>query len=147
MSTPSADFIFTENGHVDVARLNGLYRLIGWDRRERRTNAETLEMLRVSSYYISAQTAQDSLVGFARVCGDPYVVQVLDVITHPEYRRRGIATRCMVGVLGHLRQSRYVSVTLTHGGGLGDFYRRFGFRPIGDDTDTRIWQRDAVQQL
>ena len=104
-------------------------------------------MLRVSSYYISAQTAQGSLVGFARVCGDPYVVQVLDVITHPEYRRRGIATRCMVGVLGHLRQSRYVSVTLTHGGGLGDFYRRFGFRPIGDDTDTRIWQRDAVQQL
>jgi len=50
----------------------------------------------------------------------------------------------MAGVLGHLRQSRYVSVTLTHGGGLGDFYQRFGFRAIGDDTDTRIWHRDAV---
>ena len=134
------DFSFTENAHVDVAQLNGLYRLIGWDRGGRRTDAETLEMLRVSSYYVTAQTAQGSLIGFARVCGDPYVVQVLDVITHPEYRRRGIATRCMVGVLAHLRQSRYVSVTLTHRDGLGDFYQRFGFRAIGDDTDTRIWQ-------
>jgi hypothetical protein len=71
-----ANITFTENGDVDVAELNALYRLIGWDRHHRRTEAETTAMLRVSHYYIAAHTAEGTLVGFARVCGDPYVVQV-----------------------------------------------------------------------
>ena len=94
--------------------------------------AETTEMLRVSHYYIAAHTAEGTLVGFARVCGDPYVAQVLDVITHPDYRRRGIATRCMRGVLVHLQHSRYVSATLTAGSGIAGFYQRFGFRVCKD---------------
>src|SRR5262245_39442811 len=83
-----ADITFTENGNVDVAQLNALYRYIGWDSHNRRTETETTEMLRVSHYYIAAHTAEGTLVGFARVCGDPYVAQVLDVITHPAYRRK-----------------------------------------------------------
>jgi hypothetical protein len=70
-----ADITFTENGLVDVAQLNALYRLIGWDSAHRRIEAETIEMLRVSHYYIAAHTAEGTLVGFARVCGDPYVAQ------------------------------------------------------------------------
>ena len=89
-------------------------------------------MLRVSHYYIAAHTAESALVGFARVCGDPYVTQVLDVITHPAYRRRGIATQCMRGVLAHLQQSRYVSVTLTDSSGIAGFYQQFGFRVCKD---------------
>jgi ribosomal protein S18 acetylase RimI-like enzyme len=121
-----ADITFTENGPVDVTQLNALYRLIGWDSHHRCTEAETTEMLRVSHYYIAAHTAEGTMVGFARVCGDPYVVQVLDVITHPAYRQRGIATRCMRGVLAHLQRSRYVSVTLTDGSGIAGFYRLSG---------------------
>ena len=123
-----ADITFTENSYVDVAQLNALYRFIGWDSHNRRTEAETTAMLSVSHYYIAAHTAAGTLVGFARVCGDPYVAQVLDVITHPAYRRRGIATQCMRGVLAHLQRSRYVSVTLTDGSGITGFYHRFGFR-------------------
>lgn len=130
---------FTENGDVDVAQLNDLYRLIGWDRTHRRTAAETIEMLRVSRYYIAAHTGNGAVIGFARVCGDPYVAQVLDVITHPEYRHRGIATRCMRGVLAHLQRSRYVSVTLTAVSGLEDFYRRFGFQVFEDVAF--VWKR------
>jgi ribosomal protein S18 acetylase RimI-like enzyme len=129
----------TENGHVDVAQLNALYRLIGWDSQHRRTEAETIEMLRVSHYYIAAHTDEGALVGFARVCGDPYIAQVLDVITHPSYRRRGIATQCMRGVLAHLQRSRYVSVTLTDGSGIAGFYQRFGFRVYEDVA--QVWQR------
>src|SRR5882724_6885074 len=62
---------------IDPAQLNALYQLIGWDCRNRRTEAETTEMLRVSRYCIAAYTAEGALVGFARVCGDPYVAQVL----------------------------------------------------------------------
>jgi ribosomal protein S18 acetylase RimI-like enzyme len=134
-----ADITFTENGHVDVAQLNALYRLIGWDSANRRTEAETTAMLRVSHYYIAAHTAEGILVGFARVCGDPYVAQVLDVITHPAYRRRGIATQCMRGVLAHLQRSRYVSVTLTDGSGIAGFYHRFGFRVCKDVAQR--WKR------
>jgi len=125
--TSLAGITFTENGDVDVAHLHALYRLIGWDRQNRRTTAETTAMLRVSHYYIAAHTAEGILVAFARVCGDPYVAQVLDVITHPAYRRRGIATQCMRGVLAYLQRSRYVSVTLTDGSGIARFYHRFGF--------------------
>lgn len=42
-----ADITFTENGDVDVAQLNALYRLIGWDRQNRRTAADTAAMLSV----------------------------------------------------------------------------------------------------
>jgi GNAT superfamily N-acetyltransferase len=133
-----AGIMFIENGDVDAGQLNTLYRLVGWDRFNRRTAAETVEMLRVSHYYIAALTAEGGLIGFARVCGDPYVAQVLDVITHPEYRRRGVATKCMRGVVAYLRQSRYVAVTLTHGSGLDSFYQRFGFQTVEDVT--RIWK-------
>jgi ribosomal protein S18 acetylase RimI-like enzyme len=136
-----ADITFTENGHVDVAQLNALYRRIGWDNAHRRTEAETTEMLRVSHYYIAAHTAEGTLVGFARVCGDPYVAQVLDVITHPAYRRRGIATKCMRGVLAHLQRSRYVSVTLTDGSGIEGFYQRFGFLVANDVA--LVWEPGA----
>jgi ribosomal protein S18 acetylase RimI-like enzyme len=114
------DITFTDNGPIDVAQLNWLCRLIGWDMNGRRTDVETTQMLSVSHYHIAAHTSDDLLVGFARVCGDPYVVQVLDVITHPDYQHRGIATRCMQGVLAHLRCSHYVSVTLTDGVELRD---------------------------
>jgi len=133
-----SDVTFTENGAVDVAQLNDLYQLIGWDRSNRRTGAETAEMLKVSRYYIAAETAQGVLIGFARVCGDPYVAQVLDVITHPEYRHHGVASRCMRGVVAHLQRSRYVSVSLTHSSGLEDFYQRFGFQASRDLV--RIWK-------
>ncbi|MDQ5851373.1 MAG: GNAT family N-acetyltransferase [Chloroflexota bacterium] len=141
-SASLADITFTENGSVDVAQLNGLYYLIGWDRQHRRTEADTAEMLRVSRYHIAAHTAEGALVGFARVCGDPYVVQVLDVITHPAYRRRGIATRCMRGVLAHLQRSHYVSATLTDGSGIDGFYQRFGFRVYKDVA--LIWEREPA---
>jgi GNAT superfamily N-acetyltransferase len=133
-----ADVTFSENAEVDVTQLNTLYRLIGWDRSNRRTAGETAEMLKVSHYYIAAHTAEGILIGFARVCGDPYVAQVLDVLTHPEYRRRGVATGCMRGVVAHLQRSRYVAVTLTHGSGLEGFYEQFGFQVFKDIA--RIWK-------
>jgi ribosomal protein S18 acetylase RimI-like enzyme len=136
-----AEITFTENGPIDIAQLDALHRLIGWDKHNRRTEAETAEMLHVSRYYIAAHTAIGKLVGFARVCGDPYIAQVLDVITHPDFRRRGIATRCMRGVLAHLQYSQYLSVTLTDGSGLAGFYEHFGFQIFASDTPARVWRR------
>jgi hypothetical protein len=99
-------------------------------------------MLRLSHYDSAANTAEGTFVGFARVCGDPYGVQVLDVITHPAYRRRGTATQCMRGVLAHLQRSRYVSVTLTDGSGIDGFYHRFRFCVCNDMA--LIWERGTA---
>ena len=137
---------FTENAPVDVSQLNNLYDIIGWDPDGRRTPEETEDMLRRSYYWIAAHTLDGLLVGFARVCGDPYIVQVLDVITHPDYRRMGIATRCMDGVLGHIRRSMYISVTLTDSSELPSFYRRFGFQAVSNDTPMRLWVRGAERR-
>jgi len=134
-----AGVTFVENGVVNVDELNILYKLVGWDRANRRTHEETTELLSVSRFYVSAHAIDLGLVGFARVCGDPYVAQVLDVITHPERRRRGIATECMRRVVEHLRQSRYVTVTLTAGPVLADFYERLGFKTFKDVA--RVWSR------
>jgi GNAT superfamily N-acetyltransferase len=131
---------FEENGPIDVAQLNGLYRVVGWDDKGRRNPEDTLEMLRVSQYHIAAHTENRQLVGFARVCGDPYNAQVLDVITHPDFRRQGIATQCMLGILGHLRNSHYVSVTLIDGSGSGRFYQQFGFQLVDPETPARVWR-------
>lgn len=66
----TAGLPFAENGFVDVEQLNALYRLIGWDRHDRRTRAETARMLELSPYYIAACDGR-RLVGFARVCPPP----------------------------------------------------------------------------
>ena len=42
---------------------------------------KTTQTIQVSHYYIAAYSTNNLLVGFARVCGDPYIAQVLDVIT------------------------------------------------------------------
>ena len=148
MGLTDADITFEEDGQIDIDQLNDLYRMVGWDDNNRRTLAETREMLRVSHYHIAAHTPDGRLVGFARVCGDPYNAQVLDVITHRDYRRHGIATRCMLGVLGHLRRSRYVSVTLIDGSGRAEFYQQFGFQLVDTSTPARVWCRgtEAVDQ-
>lgn len=139
--TSLTDTTFTENGPIDVAQLNALYRLVGLDRHNRRSDAETVEMLGASRYYMAAHAPRVGLIGFARVAGDPYVAQVLDVITHPDYRRRGVATHCMQGVVRHLERARYVTVTASHQAELSELFARFGFEPHPDGS--RIWQRSS----
>ena len=137
------NIVFTENGTIDAGQLNDLYRIIGWDNKGQRTLDKTKEMLQVSHYYIAAYDSNAQLVGFARVCGDPYIVQVLDVITHPDYRRQGIATGCMKGIVNHLQHANYVYVSLMDESGLEGFYQRFGFRSVGDSNQFQVWHRNT----
>ena len=91
--------------------------------------------------------ADERIVGFAQVLSDGEIQAYLCLIAvDPEYRRRGIATRCMRGVLAHLQRSRYVSVTLTDGSGIAGFYQRFGLRVYKDVA--QIWERgtEAISQ-
>jgi ribosomal protein S18 acetylase RimI-like enzyme len=132
-------FEIVENGTIDPAALNELWQIIGWDRDSKRTVQRTQAALDRSDFYVSA-IASNSLVGFARVCGDPYIAQVLDVIVHPAYRRRGIATALMERIVGHLKRSDYISVTLIDGTEMPTFYERFGFRTLEASCPARVYR-------
>ncbi|MEM7033296.1 MAG: amino acid racemase [Chloroflexota bacterium] len=138
------DIIFTENGPIDIEQFHSLHRIIGWDPQRQQTPQKTAEMMRLNHYHIAAHTSQGQLVGFARVAGDPYMAQVLDVITHPDYRNRGIATQCLMGVTAYLQQADYISVMLTDGSGLPSFYRRFGFELLEGPNLGRVWKSQSV---
>ena len=47
-------------------------------------------MLERAAYFVAAWDG-DTLIGFGRVFADVYWAQILDVMTHPDYRRRGVA--------------------------------------------------------
>ncbi len=91
---------------------------------------------------LSYNFATDDLLQYGtlpKVCAEPkHRVDILDAY-HPEYRRRGIATRCMRGVLAHLQRSQYVSVTLVDWSGFEGFYQQFGFRVSKDVV--QVWER------
>jgi len=133
------EIAFHEDCAVNVAELNTLYHMIGWDPTRKRNDRDTSAMLQASHYCVHASDTSDRLVGFARIAGDPYVAQVLDVITHPDFRRRGIATECMKRITAYLNESGYVSVTLLDDSGIPGFYDRFGFQSVKERPMS--WQR------
>jgi aspartate racemase len=50
----------------------------------------------------------------------------------------------LAGVVAYLNQSNYISVTLTDGSGLTDFYQRFGFHLVDLASPTRVWRRGTA---
>lgn len=125
------DISFHENTDINADELNQLFKLIGWDRNDRRTESETRTMLESSLFHVHA-TVDDTIVGFARLIGDSYSAYVVDVITHPNFRKRKIASTCMSHVENYIRQENFISVYLLDDSGISDFYSKFGFEVISD---------------
>jgi len=65
------------------------------------------------------------------------------VITHPEHRRSGIATRVMHELLHHCRE-HHAHVELVDGSGIEGFYERFGFEPADPATHRVLYWSAAV---
>ena len=102
-----------------------------------RTEAKTKEMLQTSPCYIAAWS-DGQLVGFGRILADPYVAQILDVMTHPDYWKRGIASGVTERLLDFAR-GRYLGVSLVAAGGLEGFYTRFGFEVANPESDVLMF--------
>lgn len=122
---------------VSAAALTDLYAAVGWNVDGRRTPERTAQMLsRTLAYVCVCQGEQ--LVGFGRASGDVYGAQLLDLMTHPDWQRRGVGTAVIEALLTHLHGD-VLGLSLIDGTGRPGFYERFGFRAANPETDRLMY--------
>lgn len=120
---------------LEPKELNEFYTLCGANKTNQRSLEKTKAVLDESPFYTQARQ-QEQLVGFGRLIIDPYFAIVLDLMTHPDYRRRGIATEILKRLVAYC-QSRGLPVNLIDGSGITGFYEKMGFRQA-DPNKERI---------
>ena len=123
---------------LEAAALNDLYTAVDWNADNERTEAKTSAMLQASPCFVAAW-ADEKLVGFGRILADPYTAQILDVMTHPDYWKRGVASGVMERLLDFARGHEFLGVTLIAAGGLEGFYTRFGFAAARLESDVLMF--------
>jgi GNAT superfamily N-acetyltransferase len=67
-------------------------------------------------------------VGFATVAGDAPVVELEDLFVHPDWMRRGIATRLIADAVEQSRLRGATRIEVTANPHADAFYRQVGFR-------------------
>lgn len=123
---------------LEPRTLNTLYTAVGWNEGGERTDEKTRLVLERAPYFVAVRH-EDTLVGFGRILTDVYWAQLLDVMTHPDYRRRGIA-REVVSCLIAFAEGEHLSLMLISAGGMQGLYRRFGFMEANPATDVLMYR-------
>ena len=124
---------------VSANEVNTLYALIGWNTLNQRTEARTASILRTSAAYATARS-DSGLIGFGRILGDAYTAQILDVMTAPECRKRGVATQ-FIRLLLDWSGDRFLGISLIDGTRNPAFHERLGFTAADPESDRLMyWQ-------
>lgn len=116
--------------------LNALYTAVGWG--DGRTAAKTRLVLERAACFVAAWDGS-RLVGFGRVLADVYSAQLLDVMTHPEERRKGVASG-VVSRLVTFAEAEGFSLMLISAGGVQELYKQFGFFEADPRTDVLMYR-------
>ena len=131
--------LFTQNDpKIKPEALNALYTAVGWNDEGTRTPDKTQLVLERAAYFVAAWDG-DTLIGFGRILADVYWAQILDVMTHPEYRRRGVA-KGIVSRLTSYADKEQLSLMLIAAGGLEKLYTQFGFTAADPATDVLMYR-------
>lgn len=127
---------------LGAAQLNVLYTAVGWNEQGERTDHKTRLMLARSAHFVAAwQGAQ--LVGFGRVLVDVYFAQILDVMTHPEFRRQGIA-RGVVARLIAYAERQGLDLLLISAEDAVTLYEKLGFMRADPTKDVLMYRPQPV---
>lgn len=118
--------------------LNALYTAVGWNADGRRTPERSGLVREQTPYFVTAWEG-DILVGFGRILADVYSAQIMDVMTHPDYRRQGIA-REVVTRLVRYADGAGLPLLLISAAGVTTLYRRFGFVSADPQTDVLMYR-------
>ena len=121
---------------LEPETLNALYAAVGWG--DGRTLAKTRLVLERAACFVAAWD-EDRLVGFGRVLADVYSAQLLDVMTHPDARRKGVASG-VVSRLALFAEAERFSLMLISAGGVRGLYRQFGFFEADPHTDVLMYR-------
>jgi predicted GNAT family acetyltransferase len=125
---------YSKNEHtLDANELVELYTTVGWNKKNQRTLQKTQSVLDKSPYYAQARH-ENHLVGFGRVIVDPYFAIILDLITHPDHRRKGIATEILKKLVAYCR-SQSLPMQLVDGSGTDSLYEKMGFKKASSDKE------------
>jgi len=118
--------------------LNALYTAVGWNEGGERTAEKTRLVLERAACFVAARRGAQ-LVGFGRVLADVYSAQILDVMTHPDHRRRGVASGVVSRLVGYAEGEGF-GLMLIAAGGIKGLYRQFGFLEAGPRTDVLMYR-------
>lgn len=132
----------THNEKPDILELINLYSVVGWNQDLQRTDPKINTMLEKFLHFMCAYY-NHKLIGFSRILGDPFVAQLVDVISHPEYRNKGIANTIVTHLLSAVK-STHNSVIVIDGSGFKGFYEKFGFELANPDTDRLMYLKLGV---
>lgn len=124
---------------LTAPELNELYDAVHWNLNDIRSIEQTAAVIHSSLAYVTARF-EGLLVGFGRLSGDAYLVQVVDVITMPDFQRRGIGKEVMRQLLANI-PAGVVGVSLVDGSGYPEFYEAFGFEHANPNTNRLMYLR------
>ena len=106
----------------------GLYAAVGWTNYTRRP--DMLEEAYRNSLCALAAYEDGRLVGIIRAVGDGCsIVFIQDLIVLPEYRRRGIGTGLLRGIMEKYKSAYQMELLTDSTDQARAFYRSAGFRP------------------
>ncbi len=118
--------------------LNALYTAVGWNDEGMRTPDKTRLILERAAHFVAVWDSS-KLIGFGRVLEDVYWAQILDVMTHPDYRRRGVAKGTVLRLVAYA-ETRQLSLMLIAAGGTESLYKQFGFTEADPATDVLMYR-------
>lgn len=121
---------------LEPETLNALYAAVGWG--DGRTAEKTRLVLERAACFVAAWD-EGRLVGFGRVLADVYSAQLLDVMTHPEGRRRGVASG-VVSRLVAFAEAEKLGLMLISAGGVQGLYKQLGFFEANPRTDVLMYR-------
>ena len=88
---------------------------------------------------VTARDPQGALVGMGQVVGNARHAQLVDIVVHPQFRRRGVGTAIVQELLAYVNESGTPYVSLAWDKSMGEWlhqmYRSMGFV----DIDFAMW--------
>ena len=121
----------TEMKKFDIEQLKALYNSVGWV-------SYTKDIWKFTTMFnhslsVIAAYEEEKLIGIIRTIGDyVHILYIQDIIVHPNYQRKGVATALMDDILARFDVRQMVLITDLNDEASNGFYQSYGFKKSED---------------
>lgn len=116
----------TDKSTLDPDKILSLYNAVGWNKNNTRTIQNITKGLLISEH-IAYINVDGLLVAFGRLYSSGFNAVIQDIMTHPNFRRLGMAKLILKNLQNYSAQ-HYPYARLVDGGDMDDFYNKMGFK-------------------